>query len=100
MTYAEELKADRRLCILRLLLEQEGSANDRVLEIGLLALGHRAGLDRAYVRDLIRFLETAACVTVEMFRDTVMVANLTDRGAAVAEGRIRCEGVARPSFGG
>lgn len=100
MTYAEQLLADRRLCVLRLLLDQDGCANDRVLELGLLGLGHRANLDRAYVREIVRFLETADCVTVELFQDKVMVAHLTERGALVAQGRIRCEGVARPSFGG
>jgi hypothetical protein len=98
-TYAEELEANRRLCMLRLLLEQEGSANDSVLEIGMKAMGHRLGVDRAYVRAMVRFLETAMLVRIEILRDVVMVAHITDRGANVAQGHQRCEGVARPAFG-
>ena len=97
--YADALAANRRLCILKLLVEDRGSSNDSVLEMALKSLGHHAGMDRAYVRDQLRFLETAGCLRIEFFKDQVMVARINDRGAAVASGAIRCEGVAEPSFG-
>ncbi len=100
MSYANLLAANRRLCILKLLLESAGTANESVLQMALQHLGHVAGVDRAYVRDLMRSLATADCITVEMFNDQVMVARLTDRGAAAARGHITVEGVAQPSFGG
>ena len=99
-TYAEEILADRRLVMLRLLLEDEGCANDKVLEVGLRAVGHRVNVDRDYVRDQMAWLNEARCIRIEYAKDRVMVAHLTDRGAAVARGDLRVEGIARPSFGG
>lgn len=99
MSYAERVDGDRRLVILRLLVEDEGSANESVLEHGLLALGHRVGLDREAVRQHLRFLRDADCLTIDMFRDKVMVASITGRGVAVAEGRVRIDGVSKPAIG-
>ena len=100
LSYAEMIKADRRLCVLRLLVEARGISNESVLQKALEALGHQAGLDRDYVRQqLLRFLEEAGCIRIEFYNDRVMVAHLTERGSSVAAGRIRCEGVAEPSFG-
>lgn len=99
MSYAERQAADRRLVILRLLVEDEGHANESVLEQGLIALGHRIGLDRAAVRKLCEDLERAGCVRLEYFRDRVMVAAITERGVAVSQGRIHVDGVAKPALG-
>lgn len=99
MSYPDFLDADRRLCILRLLVEGEGHSNESVLESCLKMLGHYVGLDRAYVREQLRKLEQMGCVTIEYFRDTVMVAHITERGVAVVEGRSRVEGIARPAMG-
>lgn len=99
MSYAESLKANRRLCILKLLIEDGGHSNESVLEMALRALGHHAGLDRAYVRELIRFLEEAGCLVIEFFKDKVMVVRITERGVSVARGSISCEGVAAPGMG-
>ena len=99
MSYRDLIDADRRLCMLRLMLEDGGCANESVLEKGLEALGHRAGLERAVVRNHMTFLETAGLVTVEFFRDKVMVATITERGVKVARGQITVDGVAQPSPG-
>lgn len=99
-SFADHIAADRRLCLLRLLLEAEGCANESVLETGLRGLGHNAGMDRAYVRAQLRELETLACIRIELFSDRVMVAHLLDRGANVARGHVTVPGIARPSFGG
>lgn len=97
--FGDFLAQDRRLVILRLLIEARGSAGESVLEKGLKALGHRIGVDRDAVRADLRFLETAGCVEVEFFQDKVMVAALTRRGEACAEGNIAVDGVAQPSIG-
>lgn len=97
LSYAEHMAQDRRLCILRLLTESNGSANDSVLQTGLEHLGHTR-LARAQVRDDIRALEGRDLLKVEMFSD-VMVCTITKRGVEVAEGRLVVEGVKKPSIG-
>lgn len=97
--FAQALTANRRLCLLRLLVEARGTSNESVLQLGLQQLGHRMGVDRPYVREQLRFLETAGCLKIEFFQDKVMVAQLTERGASVASGAIACDGVAEPGFG-
>lgn len=98
-SYAERLDADRRLAILKLLVEDEGHSNESVVEVGLIDLGHSRGVDRAYVRDQLRALEKSGAIRLEFYRDTVMVAHLTERGVAIAEGRIRVDGIAKPPLG-
>jgi predicted ArsR family transcriptional regulator len=97
--FADFLSQDRRLAILRLLVEARGSCGESVLEKGLWALGHRVGVDRDAVRADLRFLETAGCVEIEFFQDKVMVATLTRRGEACAKGNITVDGVAEPAIG-
>ena len=99
MSYRDLVDADRRLCMLRLLLEDGGHGNESVLEKGLEALGHRAGLERAVVRDHMRFLESAGLVTIDFYRDKIMVASITERGVKVARGQVTVDGVAQPSPG-
>ena len=100
MSYKDLIDADRRLVILDLLMQGGGMGNEKVLESGLEQLGHRVGLDRAAVRSHLKFLETAGCVTVDLFRDTIMVATITERGAKVQKGNITVDGVATPTPGG
>lgn len=99
MTFAERVAADRRLALLRMLVEGGGGANESVIERNFLALGERTGIDRAVVRQFIRDLEKTDCVVVSMYMDRVMVADITKRGVAVAEGRISVDGVSKPSLG-
>lgn len=99
MSYRELVAADRRLCILRLLLEDGGHGNERVLEKGLESLGHRAGLERSVVRGYLSDLEKTGCITVEFHRDKIMVASITERGVKVARGQVTVDGVAQPSPG-
>lgn len=96
MSYKDLVDADRRLVILDLLMQDNGMGNERVLETGLEMLGHRVGVDRAAVRDHLKFLETAGLVTIDMFRDIIMVATITERGAKVQKGNITVDGVSRP----
>lgn len=99
MSYADHLAANRRLCILKGLIDDEGHGNESVIELNLLALGHHAGMTREYVREQLRFLEKTGAIEVDYYRDRVMVAHITSRGVAIAEGRITVDGVARPALG-
>jgi hypothetical protein len=95
--FREAMEADRRLVILRLLMEAGGEAGESVLEKGLHMLGHR--VDRDEVRELLRFLKDADCLVTEMFAGKVMVAKITKRGVSVGGGIAEVEGVAKPSMG-
>jgi hypothetical protein len=99
VSYSESLKANRRLCMLKLLVEDGGMANESILEMALRALGHIPELDRRYVREQMRFLEEVDCVVIDLFKDKVMVATITDRGVAVARGSIKIDGIAQPGLG-
>lgn len=97
MSYAEHLKEDRRLCILRLLKDTDGTANDSVIHSGLELLGHRRHT-REETREDIRFLIANGLIADEWY-GKVQVCNLTVRGVDVALGKIKVEGVKKPSIG-
>lgn len=97
-TFLAHLAEDRRLVILRLLKEAGGSANDSVLEAGLQQLGHRRGLTREVVRTELEWLKARRLVTLEMIKDTIMIAILTARGLNVGEGHEEVAGVKQPSI--
>lgn len=99
MSYSELLEADRRLFILRLLVDVGGSANDSVIQDGLKAGGHRRGVTREVVRAELRFLEGAGCADLEWFNTDVLVASITRRGVDVASGDVQVDGIKRPSIG-
>lgn len=95
--YLKHIAQDRRLCVLRLLKESQGSANESVLHMGVEALGH-SRQPRTQIREDMRFLEGAGLVVLEYFAD-VAIATITRRGVDVAEGRIEVEGVKKPAIG-
>ncbi|MDP1962402.1 MAG: hypothetical protein Q8K93_09395 [Reyranella sp.] len=97
--FASFLAEDRRLVILKLLVEAGGGASESVIEKGLRAMGHRVGVDRDAVRADFTFLVDAGCIEAEWPTDRVQVAAITRRGVACAEGRIAIDGVAEPSMG-
>lgn len=95
--FSDHLTRDRRLCILRLLKEAGGSANDSVLHAALEQLGH-VRQPRAVIRADLAFLVGAGLLT-EDFYGSVQVVKITKRGVEAAEGRIAVEGVNPPSIG-
>ena len=97
--YAEILAADRRLVILRLLVEAGGESGESALEKGLHMLGHRTGVDRDQLRRDLRHLEDLGCVEIEFFDAKVMIGAITRRGVSVAEGKVTVGGVAKPAMG-
>jgi hypothetical protein len=99
MSYTEHFRANMRLAVLKLLIEDCGHCNESVIELSLRELGFRKGLDRAVVRQLMRDLEERACVTIDLVRDVVMVAHITQRGRLAAAGDVSIDGIASPHAG-
>ena len=90
----EFVVSDQRLLILRSLREMTGcSANESILDECLEAYGH--SISRDAVRTQMRWLEEQGLVAVEE-AGSVLVATLRERGAEVAAGRARVDGVKRP----
>ncbi|WP_149451639.1 VpaChn25_0724 family phage protein [Escherichia albertii] len=87
------LTQDRRLVILRSLMDCNNEANESILQDCLDAYGHNVSRD--VVRDQIDWLAEQQLVTVENLRGFYVV-TLTSRGQDVAEGRARVSGVKRP----
>ena len=96
MSFSEHLAEDRRLCVLRLLSESGGTANDSVLHTGIEHLGH-ARIPRNDIREDIRFLNDRGLIEITWFKE-VMVAKITKRGLELTEGRITVEGIKSPSI--
>jgi hypothetical protein len=99
MNFAAEMDATRRLAILQLMIQEGGRSNDAGLLTALRAIGHAQEMSMGVVRRLLGELEARACVTTSMFRDTLMVAEVTDRGRAAAAGDTTIDGIASPRLG-
>lgn len=92
--FANFLREDQRLLILRLLAELAAyRANSSVLAMGLSSYGH--AISRDQVKTELRWLEEQGLVVLEEV-GPVLVATLTERGGDVATGRARVPGVKRP----
>ena len=93
MSLRDLLEEDRRLVILRSLVDVGGEANESILNDCLDAYGHRVSRDQ--VRAQLAWLQEQGVVTIEMV-GTYMVATLTGRGQDVAEGRCVVPGIKKP----
>jgi hypothetical protein len=87
------LTEDRRLVILRSLLDCNNEANESILQDCLDAYGHNVSRD--LVRGLIDWLSEQSLVSVENLSGFYVV-TITGRGQDVAEGRVKVSGVKRP----
>ncbi|BEN05822.1 hypothetical protein SMETH9_11480 [Serratia marcescens] len=87
------LTQDRRLVILRSLMDCNNEANESILQDCLDAWGHNVSRDT--VRTLIHWLAEQQLVTLEDLRGFFVV-TLTGRGQDVAEGRVNVPGVKKP----
>lgn len=96
MAYTDIVTQNIRLVILRSLAEDPGySHNDSVLQALLGEFGLTCSRDR--VRTELRWLEEQGLITINEVAASVLVARLTPRGADVASGAARVDGVKRPS---
>jgi hypothetical protein len=92
--YAEFLREDIRLVILRLLSEMVTyRANSSVLTMALDSYGHT--LSRDQVKTELHWLAEQSVLTLSDV-GPVLVATLTERGQDVAAGRARVPGIKRP----
>ncbi len=92
--YADFLRKDMRLVLLRIVLEMPGyRANSSVLGAMLHQLGH--GATRDQVKTELRWLAEQGLITVDEVA-SVLVCTLAERGQDVAEGRAVVDGVAKP----
>lgn len=92
--YADFLRKDMRLVLLRILLELPGyRSNSSVLSNMLHQLGHSATRDQTKTE--LRWLAEQGLITVDEVA-SVLVCTLAERGQDVAEGRAVVDGVAKP----
>lgn len=92
--YADYLRHDMRLVILRLLVEMPGyRTNSSVLNTALDNFGHTASRDQ--VKTELQWLTEQGAVTLADI-GPVLVATLTERGQDIAAGRARVPGIKRP----
>lgn len=93
--FATHLAEDRRLVILRVLLESAGfTSNEYMLHSMVERLGHVVSSDR--IRTDVAWLQEQGLVSVDTVAD-VRIAKLLARGEDVATGRSEVPGVKRPS---
>ncbi len=92
--YAEFLRQDMRLVLLRLLEEMPAyRANSSVLNAALDNFGH--SVSRDVVKTELHWLSEQGAVSLEDI-GPVLVATLTERGHDIATGKARVPGVKRP----
>ncbi len=96
MAMQQILEEDRRLVILRSMLDAGGSANDSILQTSLTGYGHRVSRD--IVKTQMYWLSEQGLISIEML-GSCMIAKLTSHGQDVAEGLAVCPGVKKPRIG-
>jgi len=94
-TYQDHITQSRRLCLLRLLSENNGKLNESVIDTALSAYGFCQSRDE--LRDDFRFLIDNGCATDEWVSD-IMVLSITRRGHEVVQGLIEVPGIQKPSI--
>ena len=92
--YTDLLRADRRLVILRLTAEGNGSANDSILRRGLEVWGLPCSRD-GLAEDVARLVEEG-CAERGDLPDDHYVVRITGRGRDVVAGTITVAGITRP----
>lgn len=87
--YADDIAKSRRLATLRVLYENEGSANESVLRVALHQLGFRGRFqtDEALAGDLA-VLKAAHLVAEEFYQGKVLTLVITKRGIAFLARRL------------
>ena len=97
MSYADFVKADMRLTVLKLLEQQNCyKLNEYVLHSALKQSAH--AVSREQLRAELSWLESQGLVRVENF-EGITIVELTERGLDVAQGSAAVPGVKRPAPG-
>lgn len=97
--FAKTVAADRRLAILRILVEAEGELGESSIEKGLQMWGFRAKLTREVVQADLIALAKVHCVENDMQAGGYLIAKITRIGVQAAQGAIDIEGVSKPQLG-
>ena len=85
MKYSEHVAENRRLTLLKLLVEGGGAANESLVYRGIQALGF-ATTTPELIRADLDWLKERGLLTHEWFDDRVLVASLTSRVARSSSG--------------
>ncbi|MGN0920237.1 MAG: hypothetical protein ACI4NJ_00770 [Cellvibrio sp.] len=94
MSYAQYLKEDQRLVMLRTLNEMPSyTANSSVLHGLLGRFGHNPSRDQ--VKTELRWLEEQGLVTIDDVNG-LLIARITERGSDVASARVIVPGIKKP----
>ena len=93
MNFADLRTSDMRLVMLRSMAEDGNSLNESMLQSVLELFGHCVSRDK--VRTEMRWLEEQDLIQIEAVAG-VLVGRLTGRGADVACGRCRLDGIKPP----
>jgi len=97
MSYEQHIAEDRRLVILRSLLEADGyDQNSSIIQTVLEMYGHQPSRD--LLHNELNWLAEQGLITTRKIH-SVVVAKLTPRGSDAATGRIKIDGVKRPGPG-
>ena len=101
MSFAAVNAASRRLAILRVLTENEGSANESVLRTMLEALGFRGRLATVEaVREDLELLCQAGLIVQDWYMGKVLIGTITKRGVAYLARQVEpIDGIEYPSMG-
>lgn len=94
MSKFDIFSADQRLLILKSLDDADFSANEGILRTCLEQYGHRIGGD--LLRAHLVWLEEQGLVVISTLSNDYMVAQITDKGLDVSQGRVSVPGVKRP----
>lgn len=98
MSFKDLIIQDIRLCILRLLAEDQGySHNTSILQTALEALGHTVTRDQ--VETNVAWLRDQGYLTTGTPIEGVTVATITQSGLDVSAGKTTVPGVKRPGPG-
>ena len=94
MSYAQYLKEDQRLVMLRTLNEMPSyTANSSVLHGLLGRFGHNPSRDQ--VKTELRWLEEQGLVTIDDVNG-LLIARISERGSDVASARVIVPGIKKP----
>lgn len=96
MSFATLLREDRRLAILDFLLKAPGGQlNIPVVQSALKSLGHQ--ITRNELDEEVVWLADRGLL-IRDYEGPVQILTITERGADVAGGILRVEGIKRPAF--
>lgn len=97
MSFADFVREDQRLIILRILSKLPGySSSHSIIFEGVTRYGHHP--TRLEIKEDLRWLEDRGLVSIEN-NEAIVIARLTERGGEVLAGRMTVEGVKRPTEG-